>query len=258
MLGGMALESRVDAASAAYLHAVVRRLRAALGDRLIGAWVVGSAALGDFDARRSDLDVQAIADGRPARRELEALAAELSHPALPCPARGLELVLYPREGLEDPRGPAFALNLNTGPRMDQHVALDPDGDPRFWFVIDVSIARQHAIALHGPSAAAAFPEPRRSLVVASLHEALDWYDAHGGSAAQTILGACRTWAWATDGRWRSKRQSARWARERLPDPGAVDRALRARDGGAAPPGEADVAGVLARARAALGEAQPNR
>ena len=167
MLGGMALESRVDAASAAYLHAVVRRLRAALGDRLIGAWVVGSAALGDFDARRSDLDVQAIADGRPARRELEALAAELSHPALPCPARGLELVLYPREGLEDPRGPAFALNLNTGPRMDQHVALDPDGDPRFWFVIDVSIARQHAIALHGPSAAAAFPEPRRSLVVAS-------------------------------------------------------------------------------------------
>jgi len=38
----------------------------------------------------------------------------------------------------------------------------------------------------------------------------------------------------------------------------VDRALCARDGGAAPPGEADVAGVLARARAALGEAQPNR
>ena len=256
----MARESLVDAASAAYVHAVARRLRVALGDRLIGAWVVGSAALGDFDPRRSDLDVQALADVRPPRRELEALAARLSHPALPCPARGLELVLYPREGLEDPRGPAFALNLNTGPQMEQHVALDPDEDPRFWLVVDVSIARRHAIPLRGPSAAAAFPEPPRALVVASLREALDWYDAHGGSPAQTILGACRTWAWATDGRWRSKGQSAQWARERLADPGPVDRALRARDGTGdeAPPGDADVAAVLEPARIALEQAQPNR
>ena len=210
---------------------------------------MGSVALGDFDPRRSDLDVQAIAGGRPARLELEALAAELSHPALPCPVRGLELVLYTREGLHDPRGPAFALNLNTGPRMEQHVALDPADDPRFWFVIDVSIARQHAIALHGPSADAAFPEPPRALVAASLREALDWYAGHGGSPAQTILSACRTWAWAADGRWRSKGQSATWAQERLPDPGPVDRALRAREGaaGAAAPGDDDVAVVLARA-----------
>jgi hypothetical protein len=251
----MALESRVDPASAAYVRAVAGRLRDALGDRLTGAWLVGSAALGDFDQRRSDLDVQAITDGTPAPRELEALAAGLSHPALPCPVRGLELVLYPREGLEDPRGPAFALNLNTGPGMEQHVALDPDEDPRFWFVVDVSIARQHAVPLLGPSAAAVFPEPRPSLVVASLHEALDWYDMNGGSPAQTILAGCRTWAWAADGRWRSKTESARWARERLPDPGPVDRALRARDGGGddvTTPGEADVAVVLAQARAALG------
>lgn len=256
----MALESRVGAAPAGYLRAVGGRLHAALGDRLVGAWVVGSAALGDFDPRRSDLDVQAIADGRPARRELEALAAELSHPALPCPVRGLELVLYTPEGLEDARGPAFALNLNTGPGMERHVALDPTDDPRFWFVIDVSIARQHALPLHGPSAAAAFREPPRALVAASLREALDWYARHGGSPAQTILSGCRTWAWAADGRWRSKGQSARWARERLPEPGPVDRALRARDGGdaAAAPGEDDVAAVLARARAALDAAQPNR
>ena len=159
MLGGMALESRVDAASAAYLHGVVRRLRAALGDRLNGAWVVGSAALGDFDARRSDLDVQAIADGRPARRELEALAAELSHPALPCPARGLELVLYPREGLEDPRGPAFALNLNTGPRMDQHVVRGPD-DPGLLSHLGLGDGR--ALALQAPERALGARAPTRS------------------------------------------------------------------------------------------------
>lgn len=262
MLHAMALESRIGAAPAAYVRTVAERLRAALGDRLTGAWLVGSAALGDFDPRRSDLDVQAIADGSPPRRELEALAGALRHPALPCPARGLELVLYPREGLADPRGPAFALNLNTGPRMAEHVAFDAQDDPRFWFVVDVSIARSQAVPLLGPSAAAAFPEPDRALVVASLSAALDWYEEHGGSPAQTVLGACRTWAWATDGGWRSKGQSAQWARARLADPGPVDRALRARDGDgdgeAASPSEADVAAVLDRARAALAAAQPNR
>jgi hypothetical protein len=136
--------------------------------------------------------------------------------------------------------------------MERHVAFDPSEDPRFWFVIDVSIARQHAVVLHGPPAEAAFPEPPRSLVVASLRQALDWYADDGGSPAQTVLGACRTWAWATDGRWRSKGESARWARERLADPGPVDRALAAREGGA-PPSAEDVETLLARAREALEE-----
>jgi hypothetical protein len=246
----MALESSVGPQAAAYVRRVLEALRGALGDDLAGAWLVGSAALGDFDPARSDLDVQAVAARRPSRAVREALAAAVEHPALPCPVRGLELVLYAREDLADPLGPAYALNVNTGPGMERHVAFDPSEDPRFWFVIDVSIARQHAVALHGSPAAATFPEPPRALVVASLRQALDWYDAHGGSPAQTVLGACRTWAWATDGRWRSKGESARWACERLRDPGPVDRALAARAGGAGP-GPEDVASVLARARAAL-------
>ena len=240
----MALESSV----AAYLRSVLAQLHAALGGELTGAWVVGSAALGDFDPARSDLDVQAVAARRPPRGTLVALVDAVER--LDCPVRGLELVLYAREDLADPLGPAYALNLNTGPGMERHVAFDPSEDPRFWFVIDVSIARQHAIALDGPQAATVFPEPPRALVVAALREALDWYDAHGGAPAQTILGACRTWAWATDGRWRSKGESARWARERLTDPGPVDRALAAREGGASP-GAQDVTPVLALARAAL-------
>jgi len=240
----MALKSSV----AEYVQSVLQQLRSALAGDLAGAWLVGSAALGDFDPARSDLDVQAVAERRPARGGLEALVDGVER--LACPVRGLELVLYAREDLGDPVGPAYTLNVNTGPGMKRHVAFDPSEDPRFWFVIDVSIARQHAIVLHGPPAATVLPEPPRALVVASLRQALDSYDAHGGSPAQTVLGACRTWAWATDGRWRSKGQSARWARERLPDPGPVDRALAAREGGA-PPSAEDVATMLARAREAL-------
>ena len=52
----MSLGPAVDA----YLAELVGRLRAVAGERLVGAWLVGSAALGDFDPARSDLDVQAV------------------------------------------------------------------------------------------------------------------------------------------------------------------------------------------------------
>jgi hypothetical protein len=142
---------------AAYLRELTARLNAVLGDRLVAAWLIGSSALDDFDVRRSDIDVQAICAVRPARAELERLAALLSHDALPCPARGLEFVLYARADLADPRGPGFVLNLNTGGAMRHHVGLDPDAEPRFWFTLDVAIARDHARPLAGAPPAAVVP-----------------------------------------------------------------------------------------------------
>jgi hypothetical protein len=135
-----------------YLGELVGRLHAQLGRRLAGAWLTGSGALGDFDAARSDVDVQAVATGRLARPELERLAAALSHPALRCPVRGLEFVLYPRA-----EAPSFQLNLNTGPGIGQHVGYDPRDEPRFWFVLDLAIAREHARPLVGLAPALLLP-----------------------------------------------------------------------------------------------------
>jgi hypothetical protein len=42
--------------------------------------------------------VRAVATERLPRADLVRLAAALSHPALECPVRGLELVLYARRG----------------------------------------------------------------------------------------------------------------------------------------------------------------
>src|SRR3712207_5452745 len=111
------------------------------------AWVIGSGALGDFDSLRSDVDVQAVTATRLTRPELERLAATLSHDALPCPVRGLEFVLYAREDLADPAGPAFQLNLNTGRGMTEHAGYDAAAEPRFWFTLDVAIARHRARSL---------------------------------------------------------------------------------------------------------------
>jgi hypothetical protein len=216
----------------AYLDELVQRLRARLGERLVAAWQVGSGALGDFDPARSDVDVQALAP-RLARAELRALAAELS--ALECPVRGLEFVLY-----EDLREARFQLNLNTGPRMDHHEGYDPDAEPRFWFVLDLSIARQHRRALYGELE---LPELPRPVVLGAIRESLEWWRRH--DAAQAILAACRAWAFLETGDWLSKGEAARWAQPRVE--GEVRRALAARGGGPAPT-EEDVRAVFDRIR----------
>ena len=137
---------------AGYLDAVRVRVEDVVGaDRLCGVWLFGSAALGDFAPDRSDLDVQAVSAIRLPSADRERLGAALSHDALPCPARGLEFVLYARGDLDDPAGPAFGLNLNSGARMEPRMDLHPDPNERFWFVIDVAIGREHGRPLAGPA-----------------------------------------------------------------------------------------------------------
>jgi hypothetical protein len=227
----------------AYLAELTARLEGHLDDRLVGAWVVGSTALGDFDPERSDVDVQAVTSRRVARAELEQLAGELSHESLPCPVRGLEFVLYAQEDLTDPAGPAFSLNLNTGPRMDHHAGYDPDAEPRFWFTLDVSIARQRSQRLAGVSAETVLPLLPRELVIAAAKDALEFWRAY--DRAQAILSACRAAAWAAHGRWLSKGEAAAWATERLADPAPVAKALARRaDPDAPEPTAAEFAAVI--------------
>ena len=196
---------------------MARRLSDAVGDRLRGAWLVGSAGLGDFVPERSDLDIQAVTTGVVPERERRELAVTLSHEALPCPARGLEFVLYAEPDLHGADGPAFQLNLNTGARMARHVALDPAADPRFWFVIDVAIGRRHNRCLAGAPAEWVLPELPRALVLRALLDSIAWHRQSDDPNADAVASAARAWAWATDGRWRSKREAAEWARARAPE-----------------------------------------
>jgi hypothetical protein len=201
-----------------YLDELVAVLRRRLGDGLVGAWLFGSAALGDFDPARSDVDVQAVATERLPERERRALADALA--AVPCPVRGLEFVLYAREDLATPTP---QLNLNHGPRMGHRLDLEVPAGEWFWFTIDVAIGREHGRTLAGPPAGEVFPAPDDERIGAALRAGLAFHPA----------AAPRAWAWAAERRWLTKPQAERWAAERLGVQPPLTRAEAERVAGAA-------------------------
>jgi hypothetical protein len=189
------------------------RLVARIGDRVVGAYAVGSLALGAYAPGRSDADVLAVVDGRLAGEELLAIAERCSHRALPCPARKLELVVI---GAAEARAgrPDWQLNLNTGEGMDDHVGLDPAAEPRHWFVLDLALAHEHGIALSGPPAREVVAAPAPAVVQEAHEEAVEWY-ARNEPGPATVLAACRAWHWQETGRFIAKGEALRWAVARL-------------------------------------------
>jgi Aminoglycoside adenylyltransferase, C-terminal domain len=245
----------LDPAGERYLAEIARRLRARLGGELVAGYLTGSGAYGGWVADRSDIDVIAIC-ARPltaaAKRDL---VEALRHRALPCPARGLELVVYDRAAVTAPgHGVGFQVNLNTGPAIEERATFDPGDEPGHWFVIDLSIARERARALVGPPPARLIGPIARADVLAALGDSLDWHDRNEGASANAVLGACRAWRYAVEGGWSSKEEAGRWALGRAGDPAAIEQALALRAGaeGALDPG--GVEAVVGEARRAIGTA----
>jgi hypothetical protein len=206
-------------------------LRRLLGDDLVGAWLIGSGALGGAVAESSDLDLVAVCAHAPSVDLIQQLVAELTEEAMTWPVRGLEFVLYPRAAVASAsRSPQFALNLNVGPRMPLNMSTDAAAEPAHWFVIDLAILREHGLALHGPPAhELVAPIPRRWLLDA-LGDGLAWHAANEPALHQSVLNAGRAWRFAAEGVWSSKDAAAGWVLARTEDPGLIQASLAVRHG----------------------------
>ncbi|MEU8845315.1 aminoglycoside adenylyltransferase domain-containing protein [Streptomyces sp. NPDC048564] len=198
-----------------YLQEVVHRTHALCGSHLVSVIAVGSVALGDYRHGRSDVDVTVVVDGAlPGRarpgRALPELAAALAHPALPCPATGLELVVYDRDFVARPSGDAgYLLDLNTGPLLPERASLDPSESPAFWYVIDRSVARQTGRVLYGRPAPEVIAEPARADVLRALRASVREHSSGEGHLADNrVLNGCRSVQFCRTGRWQAKRRAA--------------------------------------------------
>jgi hypothetical protein len=250
----------LEPAAESYLGALAGRLHGALGDELLAIYLIGSAALGDYVPGASDLDVMVVCASPLSRPAKEALVSPLWQRSLSCPARGLELVVYAAAAVRAPGASVpFEVNLNTGPRMADHVSFDPAEESAHWFLLDVAIARQVARPLAGPPAAALLGPVAREHVLAALRLSLAWHAEHEGGGANTVLNACRAWLYVETDTWASKREAGRWAVAAGIEPALVEAALARHAGAAGAALEpAAVAALLARCAAALERAPASR
>ncbi|MFE7741167.1 aminoglycoside adenylyltransferase domain-containing protein [Nocardia sp. NPDC057455] len=193
-----------------YLDGLVRRTLAVCGRHLVSVFAVGSIALQDYRHGRSDVDVTVVADPLIPARALRELAESLAHPALPCPAAGLELVVYGADFVGRPCGAAgYLMDLNTGPMLPNRVSFDPADSADFWYVIDRSIAHQAGRLLYGTAVRQVLAaSSERDLYAAMQASVREHAGGEGHLGDNRVLNGCRTVAFCRTGRWLAKREAA--------------------------------------------------
>ena len=239
----------MDSAVERYLGELVEAARRTLGSNLVAAYGAGSIALDAYQPGRSDIDVALVCEDALGLEQKQALVSRLRHEALPCPARGLELVVYRRTVAQSGTPePGFEVELNTGARMDFRATYTggdrPAADGLFWYALDRSILHQSGYVLFGPPAAEMFAEPSPADLRALLVEALSWWLARPTPASDepapgtedAVLGACRSLVRFRDGEWLSKDGAGRRLLADGIAPALIERCLQARRGGTPPSG----------------------
>lgn len=233
---------------------VAQRLAAALDGGLVGAYFVGSAALGGYVAGESDLDIVAVCDA-PVPAELRPRIADALLPVTDgCPARGMELTLYRRQvAASPPAGADFELNVNGGPRMARSVHIDEAEEPGFWYVLDWAVAHRFGVVIVGPPPGQVFADVTRDALLVAMRDSMRWHRAHEGATLYSVLNACRAWRFATEDVMGSKLEGAEWAKARWHDPRLIDSAVVLRHGVAAELGPEQVDELLDHVEKTLSE-----
>jgi len=199
-------------AERAYLAELAEKLQGILGASLVGVYAGGSWALGGYEPPDSDLDVAVVIREPLSDEGADRLVAAFRHEAFPCPARGLELVVYTQESAASATtDPGFELNLNTGARLTFRADREPQPGERHWFAVDRSVLAAHGIALLGPPAAEVFAPIAADDLRPVLADVLLWYEREAPESDDAILNAGRALRFAREGVWLPKPALRAWA-----------------------------------------------
>lgn len=259
----MSLSTPDNPRAASDVEAMVSRDVAAFGDRLgsvlyegldgglVGAYFVGSVALGGYVPRESDVDVLAVCGSALDSQAKRSIAELVLETTSRCPARGLEFTLYSLDAVSSPpKGADFEVNANGGPRMPACVQL-PEDQPAFWYILDRAVAHRFGVTIVGPPPAEVIADVPKTTLLAAMRESMRWHRLHEGATLYSVLNACRAWRFAEDGVLGSKLEGADWARRRWSIPEVIDAAVDLRHGRSARLDEREVADLLGHVESEL-------
>ncbi len=192
---------------------------AATGPAVVGLYVCGSLATGDFDERISDIDLLALLSNEVSpdlAARLERMHAELAQEN-PTWRDRIEVVYASAAGLA---------NFRTA---SPSIAVISPGEP--FHVIDASTdwiltwypARNHSIILLGPPATELVPDISFAEYANAVRSHLQRFkerlpdDATPGSQAYAVLTMCRGMYTCVHRETASKLKAAAWAQKELPE-----------------------------------------
>lgn len=216
----------------AQLDAALGAFRNALGARLEGVYLHGSAAMGCFGPQ-SDIDLICVCRGGMDERAQRALAGALL--AIHGAPRELELSVLDEGDIHPWRHPApYAFHF-SGAHVDRFRAMlasahfDASGASDPDLAAHISVCRARGIALIGPAARDMFePVPRADYLDSVLGD-FDWLREEDVPSVYAALNACRALRLYREEGAYSKLECGLWALAQpdVPGKGYISRALRA-------------------------------
>ncbi|NEE02598.1 nucleotidyltransferase domain-containing protein [Phytoactinopolyspora halotolerans] len=194
--------------------------RHALDGALVGVYLHGSVALGDWVPDASDLDVLVVVEDGAAQAAIDVLAVAADEATTLAPTSGVELSVITRDLAERPRTPwPYRLHVATAPAAAPRIVHDTgDGDPDL--LMHIAVTRSAGIAVEGPAPRDLFGEIQRAQVLGYLISELEWGLNHG-SEKYVVLNACRALAYVRSGAILAKTAGGEWACAHLPGHAAV-------------------------------------
>jgi len=207
------------------IDAFVASARAALGGNLVGVYLRGSLALGDFRPDSSDVDLLAVTNRPVCQSEAEALfdldarLAEMANPY----ARRYEVVFVDRATLRRFELGQRCLGLGQGERL--HWTTQREN-----WILERWAVREHGVSLLGPPPDTLIdPIGQDELMAAVRRELSSWrewaedaddpdWSLHLGHKAYVVETTCRMLHTLSTGELASKLRATAWAIETLPEP----------------------------------------
>lgn len=205
-----------------FLDSFVEQSRRILEDRLTGIYLHGSAAMGCFNSRKSDIDLLiVIKDGLPVqiKRQYMDMAVRMNAQA---PAKGIEFSIV-REDVCRPFVYPTPFKLHFSSAHLAWYQSDPEGYVTEMNGTDPDLAAHAAILYHrgktlfGKEVKEVFSEVRREdywdSIVGDVENAVEDIAAQ---PLYIILNLCRVLAYKREGLILSKQEGGEWGLARLP------------------------------------------
>jgi Domain of unknown function (DUF4111) len=208
-----------------YASRLAFELAALLGGGLKAAYLHGSAALGGWVAKRSDVDILFVAVGDLSGRELATAGELLMRSATSSPGRGLECSVVTANQAARP-APPWPFMLHVGLSQGKPVLVRSDtrtGDADL--IMYYAVCRTAGITLAGAPPAAVIGSVDRRAILGYLADDLDWGLANAPEC-YAVLNACRAHIYLNEAKIVSKVAGGLAAfRSGIAAPGLVRRAL---------------------------------